>query len=79
MWVCRAVLVQLRFRTALLVQAVCVVLAMSNATTVCANCCSSFMSPTFCFFKALTTQASWLPAQCSMHSYFCGRTVTLAG
>ncbi len=49
---------QVRFRTALLVQAACVVTAASNAAAVCSSCCSTFMSPTFCLLKALATQAS---------------------
>ncbi|BDA45728.1 hypothetical protein COCOBI_07-5150 [Coccomyxa sp. Obi] len=52
-----AIMFAVRFRTALLVQAVCVVIAASNAGAVCSSCCSTFMAPTFCLLKALATQA----------------------
>ena len=54
-----AFLLQLRFRVALAVQAVCVLVAASRAAHVCALCCSPFMSPAFCLFKAWATQVCW--------------------
>ncbi|EIE22695.1 hypothetical protein COCSUDRAFT_63833 [Coccomyxa subellipsoidea C-169] len=68
-----AVMFAVRFRTALLVQAVCVVIAASNAAAVCSSCCSSFMGPTFCLLKALATQASTHCLYClhDLHPYAC--------
>lgn len=47
---------QVRFRTALLVQAACVLMAVSNAAVLCSTCCATFMGPTFCLVKAVATQ-----------------------
>ena len=52
---------QLRFRMLVIVQALCVIVAASNAAHVCSVCCSTFMSPTFCLLKAWATQVRWTP------------------
>ena len=50
------VLAQVRARTALAVQAVCVAVAASNAAAVCATCCAPLLSPAYCLLKAYATQ-----------------------
>lgn len=53
---CVYVLLQVRFQAVIIVQALCVLVAASNAARVCAVCCSTFMSPSFCLLKAWATQ-----------------------
>jgi hypothetical protein len=50
---------QVRVRTALAVQALCVIIAASRAAAVCASCCMITSPPAACLLKALAAQVAF--------------------